>query len=214
MILPVNAVLQNEILAITGTKPIGYWEAEETKLDIFEKYTLIDGGAFIGDSISAILSYTKSQLTHAYCFEPDNKNASILKQFINKESLSDITTIFNMGLGDKEMTVEINEKGTVGANLVNCNNGYTKVVCLDNIDLIVKGKLCIKLDIEGYELAALRGATNIIKKYKPELAICVYHKNDDVYEIPAFIKSIVPEYNFLLRGSWHMVCMASVERYK
>ena len=58
----------------------------------------------------------------------------------------------------------------------------------------------IKMDIEGAELDALRGAEGTISKYKPLLAICVYHKRDDLLTIPEYIKSIVPEYRLFLRA--------------
>lgn len=57
----------------------------------------------------------------------------------------------------------------------------------------------IKMDIEGYELAAIRGCENLIKKYKPDLAICVYHRVFDMWEIPSLIKRYVPDYQFYLR---------------
>lgn len=47
----------------------------------------------------------------------------------------------------------------------------------------------IKMDIEGSELKALEGAKNSIKNYMPALAICVYHRTEDLITIPQFIKT-------------------------
>lgn len=70
------------------------------------------------------------------------------------------------------------------------------------------------MDIEGSELAALRGAEKTIKKSKPKLAICVYHKPEDLITIPQFISSLVPEYKFFLRHhqyiSWDTVLYAII----
>ena len=57
----------------------------------------------------------------------------------------------------------------------------------------------IKMDIEGSELAALMGAEKTIRKYSPRLAICVYHKSEDLFVIPNYIKSINTGYKFYLR---------------
>lgn len=70
----------------------------------------------------------------------------------------------------------------------------------------------IKMDIEGAEKESLFGAKKIIQKYKPKLAICVYHKWEDIYEIPQIIKNFVPEYKIYLRhhsyGLTETVCYA------
>jgi FkbM family methyltransferase len=213
VIVPIESMLQDMSLSLTGTKPTGYWEAEETRLDCFGSYTLIDGGAYIGDSLQSITRYTKSRLAHAYCFEPDKEYVKKLRQYINEKGLNDTVSVFEAVLGERKTAAAISNPETTGAGIAEPADGITETTSIDSMDIIVAGKLCIKLDIEGAELAALRGASATIRKHKPELAICVYHKDNDIYEIPDYIKSIVPEYNCILRGSWHMVCLASVERY-
>jgi hypothetical protein len=54
----------------------------------------------------------------------------------------------------------------------------------------------IKLDIEGAELETLKGAVETIRRYKPQLAVCLYHKHSDFWEIPRFLKELVPDYEF------------------
>ena len=57
----------------------------------------------------------------------------------------------------------------------------------------------IKMDVEGAEIEALKGAANCIKKNKPKLAISVYHERNDIFEIPLLIHRIYPGYKFYLR---------------
>ena len=71
------------------------------------------------------------------------------------------------------------------------------------------------MDIEGAELEALRGAKETIRKDRPRMAICIYHKPEDLYEIPGYLLSLVPEYRFKVRQytsmSWETVLYAAVE---
>lgn len=57
----------------------------------------------------------------------------------------------------------------------------------------------LKLDIEGAEMEALRGAGQIIRTQKPKLAVSVYHRRDDIWRIPMLLLSYVPTYRFYLR---------------
>lgn len=69
------------------------------------------------------------------------------------------------------------------------------------LDDVLQGKKCtfLKMDIEGSELNALKGAAETIKKWKPRLAICIYHKPEDIIEIPLYVKKLVPEYKLKMR---------------
>lgn len=76
-----------------------------------------------------------------------------------------------------------------------------KVIQAETIDNILQGDRVsfIKMDIEGAELRALIGARNTIMKWKPRLAICIYHKAEDILTIPSLIHELVPEYRIYLR---------------
>ncbi len=57
----------------------------------------------------------------------------------------------------------------------------------------------VKMDIEGAELQALEGMENMIKQDIPKLAICLYHRPQDMWEIPLYLYQIMPNYQFLIR---------------
>ncbi len=74
------------------------------------------------------------------------------------------------------------------------------------------GVTFIKMDIEGAEYQSLLGALKTIKKYRPKLAICLYHKPEDIIEIPHIILSINPDYKLAIRHyttcNWETVLYA------
>ena len=50
------------------------------------------------------------------------------------------------------------------------------------------------MDIEGSEVNALKGAKNVIEKFKPDMAICLYHRDSDFYQIPEIVLDFAPSY--------------------
>ena len=71
----------------------------------------------------------------------------------------------------------------------------------DNFNSLFKGKkvTLINMDIEGAEMPVLRGGSELIRKQRPVLAICAYHKASDLLDIPNYINSICTDYLFFLR---------------
>ncbi len=99
-----------------------------------------------------------------------------------------------------ELNQHIISTRLVEANETSVENGE-EVIDIYALDEVCKGENIrfIKADVEGYEMDMLRGAERIIKEYKPCLAISLYHKLTGYYEIPLYIKSLVPEYKMKVR---------------
>ncbi len=117
--------------------------------------------------------------------------------------------IFNLGIWDGECDIVY----SIGKSQSTVGSGASKghVVPLDDV-LRAEKVTFIKMDIEGAEPHALRGAKNIIQAQKPKLAICVYHDFRHLWEIPLYIKLLVPEYKIYLRHhtnlEYETVCYA------
>jgi FkbM family methyltransferase len=193
---------------ILGVLPIfKYWYAEETSLTTYQKLTMCDAGAYAGDTLEQWVRCYAEKLKIYYGFEPYKQQFLELSRKIEKLGLREKSTIYPVGLGDRNASLRFIEDGE-GSRIADAGNVIIETARLDDLNINVTGKLCIKMDIEGFELNALRGAGETIKKYKPELAICIYHKLEDIYKIPEYIKQLVPEYNCIIRGGAHMVCYA------
>lgn len=79
------------------------------------------------------------------------------------------------------------------------------VIKLDDFFKSHESPTFIKMDIEGSELAVLRGCAETIRNHKLKLAICVYHKPEDIFEIPEYILSLNPDYKMWLRHYTNLV---------
>ena len=78
--------------------------------------------------------------------------------------------------------------------------GETEVQARRLDDVLAGRKVTfIKMDIEGSEMAALRGAERIIREQRPRLAISIYHKPEDMWEIPSYILQCHPDYKLYVR---------------
>jgi len=158
----------------------------------------IDAGSFDGKTIEDfVMHFCEGSYRKIYALEPDDVNYSYTKQYIDNKQLENIELIHAGAWNHSGAMRFFPNKGA--SSQIN-SNGETviKVVAIDDILRGDKATL-IKMDIEGAELEALKGAYNTIKTYKPRLAICVYHKPEDIVSIPEYILKINSEYRLYLR---------------
>ncbi|MDF2607062.1 MAG: hypothetical protein K0S34_1257 [Bacillales bacterium] len=157
----------------------------------------VDGGSFDGDSIRDFIKYENKQYKKIYAIETDNENIELLNNFIIKEQLNNID-IFEVALWNENKELFFDNVGPAAGKVSEVGKSIVNGVRLDDI-LFDKPIDLIKMDIEGAELNALEGAEKIIQQKSPMLAICVYHKVEDLYTIPHYINKINNKYKFYLR---------------
>lgn len=158
---------------------------------------IIDGGAFVGDSVEYFLNLTDMDCK-LYCFEPFTGNYNILDKMVCEKKLQDKVKTFNFALGDKNDTVTVSAENTVSARAnMNANGKIGNFIVqrkLDDLAKEIQRIDFIKLDVEGDEKIVLQGGENMIKKYKPEMMVSAYHKSEDLWELPILLQKINPEY--------------------
>lgn len=172
----------------------------------------VDIGAYDGDSIRSFMQATDGQFEQIYGFELDPDNYAKIQQ--DKAIRQDKRIeIFNQGISCGEKMVDIISGGT-GSHAAENKAGSAKLGCLDQI-LEHKRITFIKMDIEGAEQDGLKGAQEIITNQHPKLAISMYHKLDDMWKIPQYIKQLCPDYKLYARHhtavAWDTDCYAYVE---
>ena len=157
-----------------------------------QNISFVDGGGYVGDTASEVIKHYPD-FKKIYLIEPIPENIRIAKrELAHYENIEFLTC----GVSNKKETLYFNEEKSFST----IYGKGTQSVEVDTIDNIVKEKVdFIKLDIEGAEQDAIDGAKETIMKYKPILAICVYHKAEDWYKIPEKVLGIHSEYDVYLR---------------
>lgn len=150
----------------------------------------VDGGAYVGDTLQKIIK-NYPDYEKIYCIEPNNLHINIAKREFGE--LKNVEFI-NCGLSDiKKRQEQVQEAQN------NCDHNY-QAVQTDTLDNLIKERVdYIKLDIEGAEQAALKGAQQTILKSHPILAICIYHKAQDWYKVPEIVLAMRADYDVYLR---------------
>jgi len=109
--------------------------------------------------------------------------------------------IIPFAISDMESNAKLSVNG-ISSNLINDGNGIdVTVTTLDKL-FYEKGIPIsyIKIDLEGHDYKAIKGAEQLIRKNKPTIAITTYHNHEHEHLIRTYLKSIVPEYNMLSKG--------------
>jgi FkbM family methyltransferase len=168
-------------------------------LSLTDTDVVVDGGAFTGDTITEMESFLGGRLKHIYAFEPDEKNYELLCRGMGAR---ENVTCFPYGLWNEKTTLRFGNEGTMGSKISEKAETTIRTVALD--DLYASGEMAdvtvIKMDIEGSELEALHGAEKLIEACNPKLAICIYHKNEDIINIPMYLSQRFGyTYKFYLR---------------
>ena len=178
------------------------WELyfDQDIIKLHEDEVFVDAGALdMETSLRFMEECQKIHIQHyrIHAFEPDCVSYGKCKNMIKKMPNADIR-LYNAGLWSEETMLYFEETGNAASRISKEKTGASiKTVALDNC--VADPVTFIKMDIEGAELEALKGSREILKRYRPRLAISLYHKKEDFVEIPAYIKELVPEYKLYIR---------------
>jgi FkbM family methyltransferase len=172
----------------------------------------VDCGAFDGDTIRRFLARQPDFQGRIKALEPDPANFGKLTRYVESlpAALRRRIDIFPWAASSRRETLRFNATGTEAASV---GSGSTQVqgVALDEL-LEDCRPTYIKMDTEGAEPEAIRGAFRTIATHRPAMAICVYHRQDHLWEIPLLIDSCDDGYRFHLRPQllegWDLVCYA------
>lgn len=192
----INIITYNEFINISNKWRQYFIQKSNLNMLPSKGNQVIDCGSCIGDT-SVIFAAFVGNTGRVHLFDPvplHNKYCKI-QAGINPD-LSNVFKINQVAVGEKVQSLrgEYKDVKMIAPGGVSINNydittidEYTEKNKINKIDLI-------KMDIEGAECDALRGASKVIRKDSPKLSIAGYHKMDDIWEIPNLIKRLNSKY--------------------
>lgn len=189
----VNFRLSDDLSFMTGYKDIQHRQYFEEFLGLNQAGEIFcDVGCFDGFTTKEFIARCPSYKA-IYVFEPEKSNMEVVKANLSQYKNIEYCDV---GLSDKSGIVNFEPNGS-GSRISESGSASIRLETLNG--LIHDGVTFIKMDIEGGELSALRGSSDVIRKYRPKLAIACYHKVNDFLDISQYLLSLNPQYKIYLR---------------
>ena len=167
--------------------------------------SIIDVGAFIGDSSIVLSKYTDNKV---YAFEPIEYNYNIMLNTINLNNIKNVEPI-RMALGNMDRFIYFNKMNQLvfltPDNFTESNDMEKDIIKMSTLDKFVHDNNInvglIKTDLEGFEQTFLEGALDTIRKHRPILMISIYHNYNDFFDIKPMIEELNLGYKFYIYKS-------------
>lgn len=181
-----------------------YTKGEYFLPEFFQKsdyIRFVDGGAFNGDTLKELIKFTGSEIEFYHGFEPDPSNFLALENTKTSlaESLHRRVHLHPLAMGASSGAVYFQSWGNACSAI-----GLDGPLCvaMDSLDSVLdetENPSFIKLDVEGAEPEALAGMEKTIRRCRPAMAVCVYHKVDHLWTLPLWIANLNLGYRLFLR---------------
>lgn len=160
----------------------------------------IDIGAYDGDTVLEFASHSDSY-TDIVAFEPDN---ATYRKFINNTKNVRNCIGINAAVGQRDGKIAFasgNGRAShagEGNNIVDCLS-LDHYCGFDHINAEGTEVGSIKIDAEGMDEFVICGAVNTIYCCKPNISVALYHRYNDIIELPLLLRKHNHKYNFYLR---------------
>lgn len=194
-------VESERVVDLAGMMLQVYHEQQYFDLPCLEQHrepheVFVDGGCYDGANSLRFIQWAGNAGKTVYAFEADERNAERCRIALEQIDGAECHLVAK-GMWSCDTLLNFCSKANEASGLA--ENGHQRIP-VTSLESAVKEKVTfIKMDIEGAEYEALKGAKNIISDYHPKLAISVYHKTEDIWELPQLILSFYPDYTFYLR---------------
>lgn len=177
-----------------------YFEREGVRIMPETGDVLIDGGCCTGDA-SVVFSRSVGPAGRVFAYDPLQAHIDICRANFGRPGFENIT-LLEAGIADRTVVAPPVRTDGYSPGWSVSGSGGSAVPLARIDDLLADGRTdridFIKMDVEGSELAALRGALASLQRFRPRLAISIYHRPNDYYEISDFIHDLGLGYRLYL----------------
>ena len=183
---PVHASMEDEYFSLYDTDATFHLRDDEI---------VCDAGAYIGTTVRKVVAATGGRFRAIHAFEPDRENFAKLCD-LDLMRLQGLT-LHNAAVGDYTGKISFLQTGTMGSHVD--QSGADGDTTVTRIDDAMDEVTFIKMDLEGFEVRALSGAENLLRRCRPRMAITGYHYADDLLDLWTLLKRLAPGYLLRLR---------------
>ena len=176
----------------------------------------VDGGAYDGDTLRSVLASRRPFLEYV-ALEPDAANFGELQRYVGTLPLPvrQRVKVLQIAAYSHRRRMRIDGSGSASAVLISATGPSQP----DDVECVPLDEICerrrvgfLKLDIEGAEPDAILGARRVLARDRPIVAMCVYHRQNHLWQLPLLVRSLVDDYHYYLRPyneeGWDLVCYA------
>lgn len=158
----------------------------------------LDAGGYNGETSIEFADWVQRKYRRIYILEADSFMNEITKENIRLSGLKNVEVV-RKGAWSASGILHFKNDISTGSSHIDENGGVA--IETISIDELLDGSEAsyIKMDIEGAEYEALLGASKTIEKFRPKLAISIYHKEDDLWKLPYYLMKNYPFYRFYIR---------------
>jgi len=162
-----------------------------------EHEVFVDCGAHKGFVIEKFLETVKSKYKDIYAIEPDKENYELCKSTLKGiKNISMIGSALSDRIGEDNFYQGFN----FASKLNMFGDAKVTIITLDSLHIPAT---FIKMHVEGGEFDALKGAVITIQKYRPIVAVTIYHNSDGVWGIPLCLMENAKDYIYCMKShSW------------
>jgi len=174
----------------------------------------VDCGAYDGDTIKVLMARHGDVVSRIVALEPDPVNVATLTAYVAGLGVPKGVEVLPLAAAAERGRTYIETTGTASSALTDATTeGATAIDCAPLDELLRDEAVTfIKMDIEGAEPEALQGARAVIRRRRPVLAVCVYHRQDHLWRLPLMMHDLCGNYDFFLRPhneeGWDLICYA------